>query len=498
MKSRFTLVFLHGILLFIFSITHVSAQIENAAYSATGRAGVGTTMLLDYQCLGVNPANIAIKRYEGKHFTIGILEGSANSLLQGMSTTDLSYYLSDAFMGKDSFNYDDRQQAAQFVSGNAINLNIDMMGLGLSYNNDKIGSFAFSVKESIRYFMDFNETFTDYAFNGSTSTLFPQLITNSGDTVANDPNQYQNYFNATYGGIKSGYNAQGISLGTIVNNTSYKLNWSRDWTLGYSKKIIEVDERHAIYAGIAVKYVQGFGYVDLTAKDNKLTGVAAYMPALNSLDSILKVNSSSAVANSYKSIGQGMGFDFGLTAQLFNNFRVGASLINIGSMTYTQNVNEIQDTTIYTVKFNPDLYSGFEDIIKWKQKDNFKVALPSQFRLGASVHMLSNRIEVGFDMVAPLNKQPGNYNTTAWAVGGDFFVLRWLKLATGMSWGGNYASTSQGTYKTRVAVPFGIGFVLGEEGGFEFGFATKDITTYFMNQTSPLYSAAIGTVRIRI
>jgi len=498
MKSRSTFLFLQGIILFIFSITDLSAQIENAAYSATGRAGVGTTMLLDYQALGVNPANIGIRKYEGKNFTIGLMETSGYGLLQGMNQSDLSYYLSNEFIGKDSFNYDDRQKAAQFVSGNAIGLNIEIMGLGLAYNNDKIGSFAFSVKESIRYFMDFNNTFTDYAFNGAASNLFPQLITNSGDTVANDPNQYANYYNPMYGGIASGYNANGISVGTIVNNTSYKLNWTRDWTLGYGRKIIDIDERHSLYAGLAVKYVQGFGYVDISAKDNNLTGVAAYMPALNSLDSLLKINTASSVGNAYKSIGQGVGFDLGLTAQVFNNYRIGASLINIGSITYTQNVNEVSDTTFYSVKFNPDLYSGFEDVIKWKQKDNFKVALPSQFRIGASASLVNNRIDIGVDMVTPLNKQPGNYNTTAWAIGGDFYVLRWLKLSSGMSWGGNYASTSQGVYKTRVAVPFGIGFILGEEGGYEFGVATKDITTYFMNQTSPLYSAAIGVLRIRI
>jgi hypothetical protein len=228
-----------------------------------------------------------------------------------------------------------------------------------------------------------------------------------------------------------------------------------------------------------------------------LSGVAAYMPALNELDSLLKINNVSSAGNAYKSIGQGMGFDFGLTAKLFDNFRVGMSLINVGSIVYKSNVNDVSDSTFNTVQYSSDFLGGFDNVIKWKARENIKVALPTQFRFGASASLANNRIEVGIDIVKPLNKQPGNYNTTAYAIGGDFYVLRWLKLSTGTSWGGNFASTSEG-YKTRVAIPFGIGIITGQEGGYEFGIATRDVSTYFLNQESPMYSAAIGILRIRI
>ncbi len=474
------------------------AQIENSAYSATGRGGVGTTMLIDYQALGVNPANIGIRKNEDKNFTLGLIEASANSLLQGVSQSDIEYFLRGDLFNNDTLRYHERLEGARLLSGKAYGYNIDIMPIGIAYNNDKIGSFAFNMRESVRVFMDFNESFTKYAFNGATSDLFPQLITNGGDTVLNDPNQYVNYFNnPIYGGIKSGYNPNGLSVGSIVNNSSYKLHWMREWALGYGRKIIDIDERHALYAGLAVKYVQGFGYVDVQAKNNKLTGVAAYMPALNDLDSLLKIKSTDQVGNAYKSIGNGMGFDFGLTAQLFDNFRLGVSIINIGSVTYNSNVHDVADTTVYSVPFSNDFLGGFDNVVKWNTRSSITVALPTQLRAGASASLVNNRIEIGFDMVMPLNKQPGNYNTTAFALGGDFYVLRWLKLSTGTSWGGNFASTSQGVYNTRVAVPFGIGFVLGEYGGFEIGLATRDVTTYFLNQNSPMYSAAIGLARIR-
>src|SRR5690606_11504293 len=155
-----------------------------------------------------------------------------------------------------------------------------------------------------------------------------------------------------------------------------------------------------------------------------------------------KINSINGASNAYKPVGQGTGFDFGLTAELFDNFRVGASLVNIGSITYTTNVNNVSDTVFTTVDYNSDFLGGFDDVVKWTPRENLKVALPSQFRIGASASILNNRIDVGADIVVPLNKQPGNYNTTAFALGGDVYVLRWLKLSTGTSWGGNFASTS--------------------------------------------------------
>ncbi|HSZ71178.1 MAG TPA: DUF5723 family protein [Cytophagaceae bacterium] len=478
----------------LFSHTTLYAQIESSAYSATGRAGVGTTMLTDYQALGVNPANIAIRYSEHKNLTVGFLEASGNVFLQGVSTNDIQQYIQSG-KNSDSLNSFQRIQGAQKFSGKAFALNADVMPIGVAYVNDKIGSFAFNVKTSFRYFMDFNLNFTQFAFSSATATnLFPQLITGNQDTVANDPNQYQNYIN-NKGGIKAGYNKNGLSLGSILNNSSYKLSWTTEYALGYGRKLIHLDEQHSLYVGAAVKYVQGLGYVDISAKDGRISGVAAYMPNLTQLDSLLKIKSGNA-ASAYRPVGQGLGFDIGATLELFHDVRVGASVVNIGSITYRDNVYDVSDSVFTTVKYNSDFLGGFDKIVKWKKRGSITVPLATQFRFGASASLLDKRIQVGIDIVQPLNKVAGNYNTTVWAIGGDFFVTRWLRLSTGASFGGNIASVSQG-YSTRLAIPFGIGFVLGEDGGFEFGIATRDVTTYFLGQTSPLYSAALGVARMR-
>ena len=493
MKKRFTL-FTYGLVCLLFLSTTLFAQIENAAYNATGRAGVGTTMLTDYQALGVNPANIAIRYAETKNFTVGLFEGTGSVFLQGVKASDVRTYIQSG-QNSDSLNYFQRLEGARKFSGKTFGANVDFMPVGIAYNNDKIGSFAFNVKTSFRYFMDFNLNFTQFAFSSATATnLFPQLITGNQDTVANDPDQYQNYVN-NKGGIKAGYNKKGLSLGNILDNSKYKFHWTTEYALGYGRKLFSLDEQHALYIGGAVKYVQGYGYVDISAKNGRISGVASYMPSLTQLDSLLKIKSGNQT-NNFKSVGQGIGFDIGVTAELFHDIRVGASVVNIGSITYRDNVYNVSDTVFYSVAYNSDFLGGFDKIVKWEKRGSVVVPLATQLRIGASAMFAEKRIQVGVDYVQPLNTAAGNYNTAVWAVGGDFFVLRWLRLSTGASIGGNIASVSQG-YNTRMAIPFGIGIVLGEDGGFEMGIATRDVSTYFIGQSSPLYSAAIGLVRFR-
>jgi hypothetical protein len=38
------------------------SQAEMSVYSATGRAGVATTFVTDYQAIGINPANLGFGR----------------------------------------------------------------------------------------------------------------------------------------------------------------------------------------------------------------------------------------------------------------------------------------------------------------------------------------------------------------------------------------------------------------------------------------------------
>jgi hypothetical protein len=76
------------ILAFIFATTlchQMKAQGEFSSFTITGH-GLGTVFASDYQCLGINPANTAVKYNDkSKRFALGLGEG-AFSLNSGVLT----------------------------------------------------------------------------------------------------------------------------------------------------------------------------------------------------------------------------------------------------------------------------------------------------------------------------------------------------------------------------------------------------------------------------
>ena len=74
---------------FIFSSIIVSAQKEISSFSATG-SGVATAFLSDYQCLGVNPANLGWQRSPIAPFHLSLLEVGASVYSDALQKNELS------------------------------------------------------------------------------------------------------------------------------------------------------------------------------------------------------------------------------------------------------------------------------------------------------------------------------------------------------------------------------------------------------------------------
>ena len=197
----------------------------------------------------------------------------------------------------------------------------------------------------------------------------------------------------------------------------------------------------------------------------------------------------------FSSLGNGWGFDAGAHVLLFKKLHLAASVTNIGKMTYTGNVYEVEDTLM--VNFSSD---GMEDmnitnsvpqmlqesgLLKVKGKESYTVALPGTFRMGASIE-LGKIAHIGMDMVAPFNAVPGSFNGFAWGLGGDLKLAKGaITIMTGVTGGGGY----------DVQVPVGINFAL-KGGAYEFGFASRDAVTFFKDN-SPTLSMAMGFARVR-
>ncbi len=477
----------------------IFAQNEYSAYTATGK-GVSTTFLTDYHCLGINPANLGWKKFEDKSITTGTSEFGMSIYSESLTKQDLRDNIGAAIRNKslDALTTEEKLAAAEgFASDFAFNF--DYNAFGFSYQNDKFGGIAIAVRSRATWNSSFNDQFSDLLFRGQTASYFDSLIyvdgvdttmiANSG-TISTD----------SAGNVIGGEASIPLGLSELLNGSYWKFSLNREFHIGYGRRIIHIDSVLTLHAGIGAKYIQGIAMMDLTADEDGLQMYSAISPGFDLNYGAAALNNPSALAQTgeefFKSpVGTGYGFDVGVNAMLFNKIHLGASVTNVGSMTYTGNLYTVKDTLF--VSYDQD---GLEDIniseapaelleesglLTIEGEAERTIKLPGQFRMGASIE-LGKFIEVGGELVAPFNDVPGNVAEFAYGLGGEFKLLKGrVQLMAGLTGGGGY----------DTQMPLGINFVLGG-GTYECGIASRDAFT-FITANSPTVSTAFGFARVR-
>ena len=194
-------------------------------------------------------------------------------------------------------------------------------------------------------------------------------------------------------------------------------------------------------------------------------------------------------------MGHGNGFDAGVSAEIGKIFRLGASVTDMGSMTWTANVLEASDQKLQqTASTGVTTYDVLTEISKQFDTDKQNLftyttakertaALPAKLRLGGGIR-ISKFFEAGLDLTAPLNKVAGNLTTTFVGLGVDYKPLSWLKLSSGFTSGAGYGKS----------LPLGLTFV---SPVWEAGISTRDVTG-LLSEDSPYSSVAFGVLRFKI
>jgi len=470
----------------------VFGQAEGSVVSATARGGVATTMVTDYQSIGINPANLGLRsKYETKHVTFGLLETNASGFVQGVNMSQLK----SLFLSGDSLSPAQQAQGTNLFKGANASANADVMLFGLAIQSDKLGGLAFSVNDVVRSYAGFSQNLTNFTFSGATSTqYFESLYLKNGQTVANDPSQYANYSKI---GIDSGITAHPFNIGQVLSGSNLKAQYNRTFNVAYGKEVFR-NEIFSLSVGLGVKYVMSYYYMNLSSDHGELKGNIANNPVFSSFSSNLNVPNKTNGGNLLSPVGQGYGIDIGVTGTILDVLKVGVAVVNLGAITYNKNTYQVTDTTIHSIAYSPTTADAFNKTIYWKQSHSFTVQMPTMFRFGASVSLLEKKVEIGTDIVVPLNNEAGNINKAIYAVGGDVYLTRWFKVSSGTSIGGNYANSIY-YYRPHVCVPLGFTLIAGENGGWEVGFSTRDIVS-LINQggKSPLYSVGMCVFRFRV
>jgi hypothetical protein len=447
------------------------AQNDLSNFSATGRGGVINTFAPGYQAIGVNPANLGRDGEAVVAFTVG--EAGAGLASRSLSKTLLKHILFD---GSQSIGPAEKAQlVAGFEGTNALNLNIDATTLGLAISLPSgLGSLAFSNRVRLGGHLALNHNAADVLVNGKDAASLQPYYPSGGGAGALPPPLVSNF----------------------LDGTSVRLAFTSEYNIAYGVRVIDAP-LFKVSVGAGYRYIQGLGVADVRASSGNLSAYSALSPLFSIDYGALAANPqfNAKTGSGLQPVGHGNGYDGGLAFEIGKVVRVGASVTDLGTMTWTGNVVTASDQKLQqTSSTGIQSYNVFKELVNqfntnqtnlftYQAAQNRTADLPAKLRLGFGVR-ISSIFEAGIDYTAPLNKVAGNLTAPFIGLGLDAKPLGWLRLSTGVSGGAGYGTS----------LPVGITFV---SSVWEFGVSTRDVLGY-VSESNPYYSAAFGFLRFKI
>lgn len=470
-----------------------TAQTERTAFGLSG-SGVSLTFATDYQCMGINPANLGwAPKYKGKHATLGLFEGGYSLHTDAFDKQGLKEDFVKNILGDEpDFTYAEKLEAAKQFDGKYMVFNGDIMHLGFSLALDSVGAIAFSVRDRAQMHTDFNDNMAEIMFMGYNAPYFDFLVLDSlnGQVIAND----ENVTDAQRDRVVRGLNSDGQPVSRVIANGSINFLWYREYGLSWGMHLLAGDKLD-LYGGVGFKYLQGFGMIDIISDGGHYTGESSLSPGFGIDYGEQAANNPSTVTGSgMKAVGSGFEVDMGLSMVIADKVKFGVSYVDLGSMKWNGNVYTSPDSTVNGLDENGfDNYNIFDQadefisdvgIFEWTGVSKIKKKMPSTLRMGAG-YVFSKRLELGLDVTLPMNDEPGSIIDPVIAFGGRVNPAPWLGISLGV--------TTGGLYDTRM--PAGILFVV-PNGTWEAGFSTRDLLSIVGSET-PTIGLCGGLLRFR-
>ncbi len=460
-------------MLVLCAVPRVYSQLDGGAFNSTG-SGFSVVSLGDYQSLGVNPANLGWMKDDHK-LHLGLFEFGisiySEPLTKSMVFKDLIGNSAD-FSTKSQ-----RNDAIKRFTDTELLINVSNTLFGVSFQDEKIGGFAFAVRQRVSWHSTLNEQASEFLFEGYNSPYFDSIVAlPNGDTI--------------------GYTTDPEAASKLYNPTDISHLFYNEFVIGYGRKLVNM-ENFKFYAGIDFKILQGFGimqYNSITVTE--VEGYQALGPAYG-----VKYDEptpSELTGSGWQTAGMGFGVDIGLSFEIYKKTRVAISLNDIGSITWDGNVYEGENVPIWKIETpgidNYNIFSESGGIIadndnlgKWIGLKDKKVSTPMNLRFGAN-HQIVEQLSVGLEFLIPLGEQdlPGAYIKPYYAGGVQYNPAKWFQLSSGLSYGGGYG----------LNIPVGLTFrpMHAENSLWEMGFASRDVLTWFKSE-NPVVSLVFGFLR---
>ncbi len=469
MSSKIRFVFIGLFLFNLLVCSHLMAQEGNGASTMIG-AGNATSALNDYESSGINPANLGWSR-DNKAFHVGLGAMNFSIYSQPLKKSDIKRFFEQDY----SYLLQDKLDIVKDFAQAEVNIDGNLMLFGASYQDPKWGGISFTVQERANWNFQLNQTASEFLFMGWNSEYFTEWVIDpeTGDTTE---------------GLRE---TDLKTTAELFEGSRFTSLWRRDFTFSYGVEVVRKQDV-GFSVGFGVKYIKGMGFLNVRA-DDQIEGISSLSPFYSI--NYPEPSPSSRPGKDFESVGSGFGFDFGVNFRLKDKLRIGLAITDIGSINWDGNVyranwegkvkriaspgintNNVQDI-IESIVVSDDVYD-------WEGLTEYTSDLPTRFRIGGTYAVREN-LDLGLDVVAPLNSVPGNFESPLISAGFLFRPGDWVELSSGIKTGGNNAFN----------VPLGATFFVGNS--WDIGLGFRDVLTLF-RQEHPTVSFAFGFLRFKI
>jgi hypothetical protein len=433
-----------------------------------GMAKTYTALSTGINSIGINPANLM--QGEDGHFEFStVLPLPTVSLMSGtnfLSIEDFNYYFGGV-NGESRYLTDQDKQKLDnlFKDGGDFFLDASTRIFTASWKmNSKAGAVGISVTDFMGGYLKIPQAFIEIPLYGNTTQQVYSF-----------------------------------------SETNIKSWWLRDYSLSYAREVPGFSVFQKIFAGISLKYVNGFYYIGTDNVNTSLQTNSQYAITGNadltgyssfSKNFGVKYDFDSTRYNSNFSpfpspAGTGLGMDIGFSASLSPILNVAFAVTDLGSIKWSQRAAEysaLGDIYVDDIS-NKDQLDSLGDKLKGKGEyvNDFTTSLPTALRFGCSYFIddkaggIPGTLLLGLDYNQGLNDFPGNSTKPRISIGSEWKPMDWIPyIRTGLSFGG-WAGFSWA---------FGLGM---DAGLVEFNFATSDMNSLVAPNSAKHISVSFGS-----
>lgn len=441
------------------------AQIDMGIPTATGKGGTATAMVLNYECVGINPSNLGWRDNYRFSFTVANVGLAAQSRALNFSTLkDAMLHPSDTFSQAQKDEY-----ATMFATPDGFNFNANVTWFAASLYFPKFGGLSVNVRDRAFAHVTLNGNASDIMFNGFNSA---------------------SYLDSS---------AYGQNMSSFLDGTKLSMLHYREVNIAYGRKIFGLgtkddDGKQPIefFGGIGFKMLWGLGNIDAKIGDGTLVGHTSMTTTYDVQYGDIQNFTPEKSGELFNSVGQGTAIDFGFSATFNEKIRAAISFTDMGKINWKENLLVASDTLMPALDSSSTGLNSWDmssqasyfigDFMKYESGAGYVTNLPGRMRLGYGM-MIGERINLGADIVVPLNKTAYNITSPYIAVGAEFKLAEILRFHAGFS----------GNKELGWNVPAGV--TIGPLGFLEIGLATGDVLTYFAKTDNPNLSFAVGIIR---